>query len=112
MAQLHQAQADFKSSGIFNSFRTGGTLEKEAKAVRDKMAIDFDLASVPLYAEDEQCAKLLPPLQPEEAYMWANSLVEKVVAGGDVQFLAQVLNPEPNARLNLREILDCGYLEG
>ncbi|XHG07736.1 hypothetical protein AWENTII_010872 [Aspergillus wentii] len=81
------------------------------KAVRDKLAIDFDLASVPFYAEDEQCAKLLPPPQPEEAYMWANDMAEKGVAGEDLQLLVGVLNPDPNARLTVREILESGYLE-
>jgi hypothetical protein len=82
-----------------------GTLKEKTKVVRDKLAIDFDLASVPLYAEDEQCAKLLPPPQPEEAYMWANNMVEKGVAGEDIRFLVEVLNPDPNARLTVREIL-------
>lgn len=95
---------------MYDSICTG-TLEEKTKAVRDKLAVDFDLASVPLYAEDEQCAKLLRPAQPEEAYMWANSMVEKGVAGEDIQFLVGVLNPDPNARLTVREILESGYLE-
>lgn len=96
---------------MYDSICTGPLAEKE-KALRDQLAIDFDLASVPLYAEDEQCAKLLPASQPEEAYMWANTMVEKGVSGEDIQFLVGVLHPDPNARLTVREILESGYLEG
>lgn len=66
---------------------------------------------MPFHAEDEQCAKLMPPPQPEEAYMWVNTMFEKGVAGEDIQFLVGVLNPDPNARLTVREILESGYLD-
>lgn len=88
-----------------------GTLEDKTRAVRDKLAIDFDLASVPFYAEDRECAKRLPSPQPEEAYMWANDMIEKGVAHEDIQFLVGVLHLDPNARLTVREILESGYLE-
>ncbi|KAK2768252.1 hypothetical protein FQN54_000104 [Arachnomyces sp. PD_36] len=110
LAQLLQAQVDLKSPGMYDSICTG-SLEEKTTAVRNKLAIDFDLASVPMYSQDEQCAKLLPPPQPDEAYMWANTMVEKGVAGEDIQFLAGVLNPDPDARLTVREILESGYLE-
>lgn len=96
---------------MYDSIRIG-TLAEKGKAIRDQLAVDFDLASVPFYAEDEQCAKLLPISQPEEAYIWANNMVEKGVLGEDIQFLVGVLNPDPNARLTVREILESGYLEG
>lgn len=105
-----QAQVDFKSPGMYDSICTG-TLDQKAKTIRDKLAIDFDIASVPFYAEDDQCAKLLPPARSEEAYMWANDMVENGVAGEDIQFLVEVLNPDPNARLTAREILESRYLE-
>jgi hypothetical protein len=41
---------------MYDSISTG-TLADKTKAVRDKLAIDFDLSSVPFYAEDEECAK-------------------------------------------------------
>ncbi|KAL1851584.1 hypothetical protein Plec18170_006404 [Paecilomyces lecythidis] len=110
LVQLLQAQVDFKSPGMYDSFSIGTLGEKE-KAIRDKLAIDFDLASVPFYAEDEQCAQVLPPPQPEEAYMWANEMVEKGVPGEDIQFLVEILNPDPNCRLTAREILESGYLD-
>ncbi|KKZ66080.1 hypothetical protein EMCG_08145 [[Emmonsia] crescens] len=110
LAQLLQAQVDPKSPGMYDSTSTG-TLEDKTKAVRDKLAIDFDLASIPFYAEDKECAEKLPSPQPEEAYMWANDMVEKGVAGEDIQFLVGVLNPDPNARLTVPEILESGYLE-
>ncbi|GAD94514.1 conserved hypothetical protein [Paecilomyces variotii No. 5] len=104
------SQVDFKSRGMYDS-ASAGTLGEKEKAIRDKLAIDFDLASVPFYVEDEQCARVLPPPQPEEAYMCANEMVEKGVPGEDIQFLVEVLNPDPNARLTAREILESGYLE-
>ncbi|PGG98582.1 CMGC protein kinase [Blastomyces parvus] len=110
LAQLLQAKVDLKSLGMYDSISTG-TLEEKTKAVRDQLAIDFDLASIPFYAEDKECAKKLPSPQPEEAYMWANEMVEKGVAGEDIQFLVEVLNPDPNARLTVPEILESGYLE-
>ncbi|PWY84800.1 hypothetical protein BO70DRAFT_289844, partial [Aspergillus heteromorphus CBS 117.55] len=111
LAQLLQCQVDLQSPGMYDSICTGTLAEKE-NAIRDQLAIDFDLASVPFYADDEQCAKMLLAPQPEEAYMWANTLVEKGVLGEDVQSLAEVLNPDPKARLTVREILESGYLEG
>ncbi|CAK46226.1 hypothetical protein CBS115988_157 [Aspergillus niger] len=110
LAQLLQAQVDFKSPGMYDSIQTG-TLAEKGNVIRDQLAIDFDLSSVPFYAEDEQCAKFLPTPQPEEAYMWANTMIEKGVSGEDIQFLVEVLNPDPNARLTVREILESGYLE-
>jgi hypothetical protein len=32
-------------------------------------------------------------------------------AGEDIQFLVQVLHPDPNDRLTVQEILDSGYLD-
>jgi hypothetical protein len=58
-----------------------------------------------------QCRALLPPAQPGEVYMWANRRVENGVAGEDVQFLVQVLHPDPNDRLTVREIIDSSYLD-
>ncbi|QKX61001.1 uncharacterized protein TRUGW13939_08147 [Talaromyces rugulosus] len=105
LAQLLQAQVDFKSPGMYDSICTGTLAEKE-KVIRDQLAIDFDLASIPLYAEDEQCTKILPAPQPEEAYMWANNMINKGVSAEDIQFLVGVLNPDPNTRLTVREILE------
>ncbi|PWY75624.1 kinase-like protein [Aspergillus eucalypticola CBS 122712] len=110
LAQLLQAQVDFRSPGMYDSIQTG-TLAEKGAVIRDQLAIDFDLSSVPFYSEDEQCARLLPTPQPEEAYMWANSMVEKGVSGEDIQFLVEVMNPNPDARLTVREILESGYLE-
>ncbi|KAI1913243.1 hypothetical protein LOZ12_001422 [Ophidiomyces ophidiicola] len=110
LAQLLQAQVNHKSPGMYDTISTG-PLQNKTKAVRDQLAIDFDLASVPFYVEDKHCAGKLPSPQPDEAYMWANDMVEKGVAGEDIQFLVEVLNPDPNARLTVREILESGYLE-
>lgn len=90
---------------------SAGSLEEKAKAIRDALAIDFDLHSVPYYAQDERISKLLPQPQPDTAYMWANSMFESGVAAEDIQFLALVLQPDPNKRLVAAQILETGYLE-
>ncbi|GLA58827.1 hypothetical protein AtubIFM54640_008934 [Aspergillus tubingensis] len=111
LAQLFQAQVDFISPGMYDSIRTG-TMTEKRDAIRDQLAVDFDLSSLPFYAEDEQCARILPIPQPETAYMWANTMVEKGISHEDIQFLVEVLHPDPNARLTVREILESGYLDG
>lgn len=110
LAQLLQAAVDFQSPGLYDNI-TQGTLEEKTRAVRDKLAVDFDLHSVPCYAEDPQCRAMLPPPLPDEAYMWANDMVEKGVAGEDIQFLVEVLHPDPACRLNIKEILESGFFE-
>ncbi|PYH71211.1 uncharacterized protein BO88DRAFT_423961 [Aspergillus vadensis CBS 113365] len=106
-----QAQVDLKSPGMYDSVRTG-TLREKRDDIRNQLAVDFDLSSLPFYAEDEQCARILPIPQPETAYMWANTMVEKGVSHEDIQILVEVLHPDPNARLTVREILESGYLDG
>lgn len=110
LAQLLLAQVDFKSPGMYDSI-SAGTLENKAKIARDAVAIDFDLHSIPWYAEDEKSSRMLPPPRPDEAYMWAAKMMDKGVSGEDIQFLVKVLNPLPEARLTLVEILESGYLE-
>jgi cation transport regulator ChaC len=88
-----------------------GTLEEKTKAARDAMAVDFDLHSLLLYVEDARSRALLPPPQPEKAYMWAEAMMAKGVSGEDIQFLANTLNPLPRARFSTVEILESGYLE-
>lgn len=39
-------------------------------------------------------------------------MIEKGISGEDIHFLVEVLNPDPNARLTVRRILESGYLEG
>ncbi|CCF35287.1 hypothetical protein CH063_07107 [Colletotrichum higginsianum] len=110
LAQLLQAAVDPESPGLYDNV-TRGTLEEKTRAVRDRLAVDFDLHSVPFYAHDEKCRALLPPPRPDEAYMWANSMVEKGVSGEDIQFLVEVLHPDPACRLNVREVLESGHFE-
>ncbi|OJZ85070.1 hypothetical protein ASPFODRAFT_190922 [Aspergillus luchuensis CBS 106.47] len=111
LAQFFQAQVDFRSAGIYDLIQSK-SLEEKRDTIRGQLAIDFDLSSLPFYAEDKQCARILPTPQPERAYMWANNMVEKGVPGNDIQFLVEVLHPDPNARLTVREILESGYLDG
>lgn len=96
---------------MYDSISTG-TLSEKQRAIHHQLAIDFDLSPVPFYAGDHQCAELLPASQPEEAYRWANNMIEKGISGEDIHFLVEVLNPDPNARLTVRRILESGYLEG
>ncbi|RAL00735.1 kinase-like protein [Aspergillus ibericus CBS 121593] len=112
LAQLLQAQVGFHAPGIYDTLNplpqlVPKTAVEKEHALRDQLAIDFDLSSVPFYAD---CREELPPPQPEQAYMWANTMVEKGVAAEDVQFLVEVLHPDPRARITVREILEGGYL--
>ncbi|KAL2024451.1 hypothetical protein VTK56DRAFT_8262 [Thermocarpiscus australiensis] len=110
LAQLLLAQVDFHSPAMYDSISIGA-LEDRAKVVRDTLAIDFDLHSIPLYAEDPESREMLPTPQPDNAYMWAETMVEKGVSGEDIQFLANVLNPRPDARFTTVEIMESGYLD-
>ncbi|OAX79887.1 hypothetical protein ACJ72_05790 [Emergomyces africanus] len=53
-------RVDYRSPGMYDTISTG-TLQDKTKAVRNQLTIDFDLASVPFYAEDKDCADRLPP---------------------------------------------------
>jgi hypothetical protein len=88
-----------------------GSLEEKTKAARDAVAIDFELHSLPFYVEDAKSRAMLPPPQPDKAYKWAEAMMDKGVAGEDIQFLANTLNPLPGARFTTVEILESGYLE-
>ena len=96
LAQLLLAQVDFSSPGMYNSIAVGSLGEK-TKAARDAMAVDFDLHSLPLYADDAKSQAMLPPARPEMAYKWANAMMSKGVSREDIQFLANTLNPLPEA---------------
>ena len=77
------------------------------------MAYDFDLHSIPYYAEDEQSRNLLPPRDESTADRdgWVERLLRKGVAANDVEFLFQILNPDPAERWTAMDIVSCGYLE-
>ena len=107
---MFEAAVDFKSPGLYNSV-SATAVEDKTKVARGAMAIDFDLHSIPFYAEDVNFRDLLPPPKLEETYRWANRMVEKGVSGEDIQFLAKVLNPHPDAWLTTQEIIESGHLE-
>ncbi|KAK4123476.1 hypothetical protein N657DRAFT_409982 [Parathielavia appendiculata] len=109
LAQLLLAQVDFRSPGMYDSIATG-SLEEKTRAVPDAIAIDSDLHSVPWCAEDVKSRALLPPAQPNKAYKWAETAMEKRVSGEDIQFLANVLNPLSYTRFTTGEILESEYL--
>lgn len=110
LAQLLLAQVDFSSPGMYDSIAIG-SLDEKTKAARDAMAVDFDLHSLPLYADDAKSQAMLPPARPEMAYKWAEAMMAKGVSGEDIQFLANTLNPLPGARFTTVEILESGYLD-
>ncbi|KAK3298002.1 uncharacterized protein B0H64DRAFT_474018 [Chaetomium fimeti] len=110
LAQLLFAQVDFSSPGMYDSIAVG-SLDEKTKAVRDAMAIDFDLHSLPLYADDPTSQTMLPPARPEMAYKWAEAMMNKGISQEDIQFLANTLNPLPGGRFTTVEILESGYLD-
>lgn len=110
LAQLLLAQVDFCSPGMYDSIAVC-SLDDRTKAARDAIAVDFDLHSLPLYADDAKSRAMLPPARPEMAYKWAEAMMAKGVPGEDIQFLANTLNPLPKARFTTVEILESGYLD-
>lgn len=59
-----------------------GTLEDKGQVARRSMFADFDLYSVPLYAEDINSSKSLLLAErpgPEDIYIWAVEMSEKGV---------------------------------
>ncbi|KAI1429281.1 kinase-like domain-containing protein [Xylaria sp. FL1777] len=112
LAQLLLAQVDFRSPGMYDGICTG-TMEEKAQFVRERMATDFDLFSVPLYTEEEEDSPSLLPCKrpgPDDIYMWTADMIEKGVSGEDMQFLVNVLNPRPDVRPTADEIIKSGYL--
>lgn len=90
-----------------------GTLEDKVQVARKALVADFDLCSVPLYAEDVSSVSLLPDERPgsEDIYMWAVDMSEKGVSGDDIQFLVDILNPRPDVWPTSEEIMRSGYLK-
>jgi hypothetical protein len=90
-----------------------GSLKDKAQAVRTAMAFDFNLHSIPCYAEDEQSRILLPSKDEPSADRedWVGRLLRKGIAADDVDFLFQILNPDPAERWTAKDIVSCGYLE-
>lgn len=90
-----------------------GSLEEKAQAVRAALSLDFNLHSIPYYAEDEQSRILLPPKEESTANneRWVERLLDKGIAADDVEFLFQILNPDPAERWTAQDIVTCGYLE-
>jgi male germ cell-associated kinase len=100
------------SPGIYDSIHNG-TLEEKSKAVRERIAQDFSLKSIPFYRDDSQSYILLsdiPELQSDDD-LWCNILVRKGVPVEEIAFLADVLIPDPTERLSAKEIIRSGYLD-
>lgn len=115
LAQLLLAQVDLKAPGMYDAIATAGTLEEKVQVARKAMVADFDLCSVPLYAEDAGGGPVsLPPderPESEDIYMWTVEMSEKGVSGDDIQFLVDILNPRPDVRLTSEDIIRSGYLK-
>ena len=90
-----------------------GCLEDKAQAVRTAMAFDFNLHSIPCYAGNGHTRTLLPSIDESSADSegWVERLLRKGIAADDVEFLFQILNPDPAERWTAKDILSCGYLE-
>ena len=109
---LLEAQADISKPGMYDSI-CSGSLEDKAQSLRTAIAFDFDLHSIPYYAEDERSWILLSPENESGAgsERWYERLLRKGVAADEIAFLFQVLNPDPAERWTAKDILSCGYLE-
>jgi hypothetical protein len=77
------------------------------------IARDFLLHLIPFYTDDKESLKLLPSkiLPQSDDNWWGERLLRKGVLPEDIEFLVQVLNPDPNERLSAEDIIPSGYLE-
>jgi len=68
---------------------------------------------LPYYAEDEHSRHFLPRQKVElkdEAW-WGEKLLQKGIALEDVEFLVQVLHPDPTQRPTAEDIIRSNFLE-
>jgi len=103
---LLEARADLSSPGIYDSIYKG-TIEEKAKAVRNAIAQDLSLQSIPFYKDDPESRGLLPTDQAPQSEddRWGERLLRKGVPAEDIEFLVEVLNPDPNERLSAEDII-------
>lgn len=80
---------------------------------RDAVAKNFDLHSVPFYAQDENAKRLLPSTPPtdDEKYAWSARLEDESVFQDDIEFIREVLHPVPEKRKTPQEMLEDGFFE-
>ncbi|KAI0970518.1 hypothetical protein F4678DRAFT_112029 [Xylaria arbuscula] len=109
-AQLLLAQRDFSSPGMYDAIRTG-PYDDVTQVLRERMAGDFDLFSIPFFTEGDP--SYLQPLRRPKAidrHRWIGDLQQKGIELVNVQFLVIVLKPHPEARPTANDILECEYL--
>jgi hypothetical protein len=77
------------------------------------IACDFSLHSIPFYTDDQESLKLLPSnnLPQSDDDWWGERLLRKGVLAEDIEFLVQVLNPDPTQRVSAEDIIRSSYLE-
>ena len=73
------------------------------------MALDFNLHSIPCYTEDERSRTLYPQNDKSSAANegWIERLLRKAIAPDDVEFLFEILNPDPAERWTAKDIVSC-----
>lgn len=77
------------------------------------IAWDLSSKSIPFSTDGPESYKLLPidqVLRCEDDW-WGGRLLRKGVPAEDIQFLVQVLDPDPNERLSAEDIVHNGCLE-
>lgn len=91
-----------------------GTLDYKTKIVREAMSYDFQLHSYPCYSANQR-SQSLPPIEAHDAAGqredWVHRLYRKGVSKEDLEFLVEILNPDPDERWTAGEIAQCGYLD-
>jgi hypothetical protein len=89
-----------------------GTVEEKAQAVRRAIAYDSELHSIPYYAEDKKIrALLLSKDVSTETDHWTGKLFPEGISESDIEFLFQILNPDPTQRWTTEDIARGGYLD-
>lgn len=113
LCHLLEARAEFGQRGLYDSM-CEGTLEYKTKIVREAVAFDFQLHSYPCYSKNQQLLTL-PPIEshdlPNWGEDWVDRLYRKGVAKEDLEFLVEILHPDPAQRWTAGEIAQCGYLD-
>lgn len=114
LCHLLEAQVKFTEPGIYDSM-CEGTLAQKSETIRKALARDFHLCSEPFYTKNEASRLLLPYKESEDGEaqqdVWSERLHKKGVPLEDLEFLFQILNPNPLQRWTAREIISCGYLD-
>ncbi|KAK8232683.1 kinase-like domain-containing protein [Phyllosticta capitalensis] len=115
LLQQLELRADFRRKGRIAAFTEGGRMYDEWPVLPDRdlshmllvqLAYDFKLNDCEYYA-----ASSWPEGEPYEKVGWKDRLRAKGMRASDLEFLAWVLDPNPDTRPTSEQIVQSGFLE-